>query len=62
MNSKLMGVDAKRNRKNELEGIRRENAKNSVTDTEEAEIPTPEPTPELTPEPEPMSPTPEEIQ
>lgn len=62
MSSKLMSADEKRNRKNELARIRRANAKNSVTDTEEVEIPTPEPTIELTPEPEPMPPTPEEIE
>jgi hypothetical protein len=62
MSSKLMSANEKRNRKNELARIRRANAKNSVVDTEEVEIPTPEPTIELTPEPEPMSPTPEEIE
>jgi hypothetical protein len=66
MSSKLMSADEKKNRRNELVRIRRANAKNSVTDTEEVEIPTPEPTieltPEPTPEPEPMPPTPEEIE
>jgi hypothetical protein len=64
MSSKLMSADEKRNRKNELARIRRANGKNSVVDTEEVEIPTPEPTIELTPEPtpEPMPPTPEEIE
>ena len=64
MSSKLMSADEKRNRKNELARIRRVNGKNSVVDTEEVEIPTPEPTIELTPEPtpEPMPPTPEEIE
>ena len=60
MNSKLMSADEKRNRKNELARIRRANGKNSVTDTEEVEIPTPEPT--IEPTPEPMPPTPEEIE
>jgi hypothetical protein len=64
MSSKLMSANEKRNRKNELARIRRANGKNSVVDTEEVEIPTPEPTIELTPEPtpEPMPPTPEEIE
>jgi hypothetical protein len=62
MNSKLMSVDEKRNRKNELTRIRRTNAKNSVVDTEMPEHDSvPEPEPDL-PEPEPMPPTPEEIE
>jgi hypothetical protein len=57
-----MSPDEKRNRKNEMTRIRRENAKNSVTDTEMPEPDSvPEPEPEL-PEPEPMSPTTEEIE
>ena len=56
-----MSADEKRNRKNEMSRIRRENGKqNSVVDTEVVE-PEPEPEPEL-PEPEPMPPTAEEIE
>jgi hypothetical protein len=59
MSSKLMSADEKRNRKNEMARIRRENGKqNSVVDTEVVE-PTPEP--EL-PETEPTPPTAEEIE
>jgi hypothetical protein len=62
MSSKLMSADEKRNRKNELARIRRENGKNAVVDTEMPEPDSvPEPEPEL-PEPEPMPPTPEEIE
>ena len=61
-----MSPDEKRNRKNEMVRIRRENGKqNSVVDTEMVGIPEsePEPEPELpTPEPEPMPPTAEEIE
>ena len=53
MSSKLMSADEKRDRKNAMARIRRANGKNSVVDTEEVEIPTPEPTIELTPEPTP---------
>jgi hypothetical protein len=67
MSSKLMSPDEKRNRKNEMARIRRENGKrNSVVDTEMVGIPEsepePEPEPEPTPEPEPMPPTAEEIE
>ena len=64
MSSKLMSVDEKRNRKNEMARIRRANGKqNSVVDTEMVEIPTSEPTIELTPEPTPEpEPTAEEIE
>ena len=56
MSSKLMSVDEKRNRKNELARIRRANGKqNSVVDTEMVEMPEPEPQPEPTPEPEPTT-------
>ena len=56
MSSKLMSVDEKRNRKNELARIRRANGKqNSIVDTEMVEIPEPEPQPEPTPEPEPTA-------
>ena len=56
MSSKLMSVDEKRNRKNELARIRRANGKqNSVVDSEMVEIPEPEPQPEPTPEPEPTA-------
>ena len=56
MSSKLMSVDEKRNRKNELARIRRANGKqNSIVDTEMVEIPEPEPQPEPTPEPEPTT-------
>ena len=62
MNSKLMSADEKRNRKNEMTRIRRANGKNSVVDTETSEPDSvPEAVPELT-EPEPMPPTPEEIE
>ena len=58
-----MSADEKRNRKNEMARIKRANGKNSVTDTEMVEIPTPEPTIELTPEPTPEpEPTSEEIE
>jgi hypothetical protein len=62
-----MSPDEKRNRKNEMARIRRENGKrNSVVDTEMVGIPEsepePEPEPEPTPEPEPMPPTAEEIE
>jgi hypothetical protein len=60
MSSKLMSADEKRNRKNEMARIRRENGKqNSVVDIEVVE-PEPEPEPEQTPEPTP--PTVEEIE
>lgn len=60
MSSKLMSADEKRNRKNEMTRIRRENGKqNSVVDTEVVE---PEPEPEPEPTPEPMPPTAEEIE
>ena len=62
MNSKLMSVDEKRDRKNAMARIRRANGKNSVVDTEIPEPDSvPEPEPEL-PEPEPMPPTAEEIE
>ena len=61
MSSKLMSVDEKRNRKNEMTRIRRANGKNSVVDTEIPESDNvPEPEPEV-PEPEP-EPTGEEIE
>ena len=65
MSSRLMSPDEKKNRKNEMARIRRENGKqNSVVDTEMVGIPEsePEPEPEPTPEPEPMPPTAEEIE
>jgi hypothetical protein len=67
MSSRLMSPDEKKNRKNEMARIRRENGKqNSVVDTEMVGIPEsepePEPEPEQTPEPEPMPPTTEEIE
>ena len=61
MSSITMSADEKRNRKNEMERIRRANSKNLVVEIEEAEL-NPEPPREPTPEPEPSSPTPEEIE
>ena len=55
MSSKLMSVEDKRNRKNEMVRIRRENGKNSVVDTEMTEpddVPESEPQlPQVEPEP-----------